>query len=144
MKNQEIKMEPWQTEIKRLDKMRLELGLNFNKLEQLTTINRGQLKKIFNFTTIPSLKLYLEIQSALVSEMNVVLNQTKVDGSLLEGNVPKMENKPLPPSDKKGISGKEFADATKKAFNECDCRLENGLLKRGKVKCKLSKAEHNF
>ena len=131
MKNQEIKMEPWQTEIKRLDKMRLELGLNFNKLEQLTTINRGQLKKIFNFTTVPSLKLYLEIQSALVSQMNVILNQSEGDGSLLEENVPKMENKPLPPEEKQNA-------------NECDCRLENGLLKRGKSKCKLSKAQHNF
>ena len=131
MKNQEIKMEPWQTEIKRLDKMRLELELNFNKLEQLTTINRGQLKKIFNFTTIPSLKLYLEIQSALVSQMNVILNQSEGDGSLLEGNVPKMENKPLPPEEKQNA-------------NECDCRLENGLLKRGKSKCKLSKIQHNF
>ena len=28
--------------------------------------------------------------------------------------------------------------------NECDCRLENGLLKRGKIKCKKTKAEHNF
>lgn len=103
----------WQVEIKRLDKIRLDLELNFNNLELLTNINRSQLKKIFTLETNPSLKLYLDIRYALESQINVKSKVVK----------PKKE---------------------KKIVQECDCKLENGLFKRGKIKCLKSKIEHNF
>lgn len=31
-----------------------------------------------------------------------------------------------------------------KVTNACDCYFENGLFKRGKSKCKLTKVQHNF
>ena len=105
-------MENWQVEIKRLDKMRLELGLNWNQLEKITDIARGQLKRFFEFTNVPSMKFYFDVKNALENEFEVKF--------------------------------KEFEIASKTENIQCDCRLENGLLKRGKIKCALTKAEHNF
>lgn len=105
-------MENWQIEIKRLDKIRLELGLNWNKLEKVTNIDRGQLKRFFEFTNVPSMKFYFDVKVALENEFEVKFKNIK-------------------PSE-------EFVNI------ECDCKVENGLLKRGKIKCTLSKAEHKF
>ena len=122
-------MEKWQTEINRLNKIRVDLDLNWNRLEKLTKINRAQLKKFFEFTNVPSMKFYFEVKSSLENEFMVKeIEKLETDGSLQKGNVPKMENKPAPPTEKAS----------------CDCKLENGLLKRGKIKCTKSKAEHNF
>lgn len=30
------------------------------------------------------------------------------------------------------------------SYKECDCKLENGLLRRGKIKCTKTKSEHKF
>lgn len=69
--------EKWEIEINRLDKLRLDLRLNFNKLEQLTGIFRGQLKRILECKTSPSLKLYLEIKDALESQIEVEFKDDK-------------------------------------------------------------------
>lgn len=142
----QLKMENWQIEIKRLDKIRLELGLNWNQLEKITLIDRGQLKRFFEFANVPSMKFYFDVKVALENEFEVKFGEVEIpdDGGLLIGQVPKMENKPLPPKSKKGITAKEAAESIKEAISPCDCKLESGLLKRGKIACKKSKAEHNF
>jgi len=64
-------MKNWQTEIKRLDKIRLELELNWNKLEQITNIDRSQLKRFFDFKNVPSMKFYFNVKDALESQLKV-------------------------------------------------------------------------
>lgn len=64
-------MENWKTEIKRLDKLRESLGLNFNQLEGLTKINRGQLQRFFDMVNIPSMKFYFDVKDALESQIDV-------------------------------------------------------------------------
>ncbi len=105
-------MENWQIEIKRLDKIRLELGLNWNQLEKITNIDRGQLQRFFEFINIPSMKFYFDVKAALENEFEVKFKDL--------------------------VSNLELATI------ECDCKLEGGLFKRGKIKCKKSKAEHKF
>ena len=58
-------MENWKKEIKRLDDIRLKLGLNFNQIEVLTGINRGKVGRFFNMTNEPSLGFYLTIKKTL-------------------------------------------------------------------------------
>lgn len=101
------KLEDWELEIKRLDKIRLELGLNYNKLQNIIGINRAQLQRFFEFKNNPSLKLYFSIKNALDEEYKSFLADLEVE-------------------------------------IDCDCVLEDGLLKRGKIKCKKSKNEHKF
>jgi hypothetical protein len=104
------KMQNWQVEIKRLDKIRLQLGLNYNQLEKITQIDRGQLKRFFEFKNVSSMKFYFDVKVALEQEFEVKFLEI----------IPK----------------------TKVLIAKCDCKIENGLLKRGKIKCTLSKAEH--
>jgi transcriptional regulator with XRE-family HTH domain len=58
-------MEEWEIEIKRLDDIRLELGLNFNQLEKLTGSSRGKIANMFKMSNEPSLGFYLTIKNAL-------------------------------------------------------------------------------
>jgi hypothetical protein len=104
------KMQNWQVEIKRLDKIRLQLGLNYNQLEKITQIDRGQLKRFFEFKNVSSMKFYFDVKVALEQEFEVKFV--------------------------------EIIPETKVIIDKCDCKIENGLLKRGKIKCTLSKAEH--
>lgn len=135
-------MENWQVEIKRLDKMRLELGLNMNQLEKITDIDRGQLKRFFEFTNVPSMKFYFDVKDALEKEFEVKFADVEVhrDGSVsinLTARTLTAQNSIKAEKVFKYLGSK----LTKK---DCDCKLENGLLKRGKIKCTLSKAEHKF
>ena len=125
-------MENWQTEIKRLDKMRLELGFNMNQVEKLTGVNRSRLKGFFEFTNIPSMKFYFDVKEVLENEFEVKFGDTEVhiEGGLLKGQVPKMENKPLPPK-------------AKEAIPTCNCKMEDNLFKRDK-NCKMKKQSHKF
>lgn len=110
-------MEQWQIEIKRLDKIRLTLGLNYSKLQVLVNKDRGYLKRIFELQTVPSLSVYFELKNALENEHEV---KFAAEGENSQKKESIFENL------------------------DCDCRLENNLLKRGKIKCKKTKAEHNF
>ena len=103
-----VDMEKWQKEIQKLEELRIELKLNFNYLEKISGINRGQLKKIFEMKTIPSLKLFLTIQDVILN----LVSETK----------------------------------SKSNFEKCDCKIINGLLRRGKSnpKCELTKEQHVF
>lgn len=147
-------MENWQIEIKRLDKIRLELGLNWNKLEKITNIDRGQLKRFFEFTNVPSMKFYFDVKVALENEFEVKFGDVEVhrNGGVAIGKVPpatstRNSNDVHPTrgvsfietaKDKVALKVRKFVNGT------CDCKLENGLLKRGKIKCTLSKVEHKF
>jgi hypothetical protein len=111
----ELKLEKWQIEINRLDKMRLDLGLSMYGLEKITGISRDNLKGMFDFKNIPSLKRYLEIKDALENQFNVVF---------IEENTKRTE--------------------VAIESDKCDCKLVNGLLRRGKIRCIKSKKEHNF
>ena len=104
-------LENWEKEIKRLDKIRLDLGLTLYKTELLTGVKRGQLNGYFELKNIPSLKIYLSIKSALENAIEV--------------------------------KSSEEASAPLKT-KKCDCKLVDGLLRRGKIKCNKTKEEHNF
>ena len=65
------KEEKWKIEIKRLDKIRLRLGISFYKLESITGISRGNLQKILDTDVVPSLERYFVIKDALESEIEV-------------------------------------------------------------------------
>lgn len=119
-------MEQWQLEIKRLDKIRLDLGLNWNQLEKITGKQRDLLQRYFDFKSVPGLKVYFEIKIALENEFEVRFPVEMV-----------VINKPC----SMGMS-ELFLVSTDDS--DCDCKLENGLLKRGKIKCKKTKEEHNF
>jgi hypothetical protein len=119
------KMENWKKEIKRLDDIRLKLGLNFNQIEVLTGINRGKVGRFFNMVNEPSLGFYLDVRSCLENEI-------------------KVNTKP-----KKEISPKEektFSAATKEVApkNDCDCYMSGTIFLRGKSGCKKTKEEHKF
>lgn len=127
-------MEQWQIEIKRLDKIRLTLGLNYSKLQVLVNKDRGYLKRIFELQTVPSLSVYFELKMALENEFEVKFS--KIEPIPLR-DISFMENakeKVLPPK----------TPTRNTNYDACDCKLENGLLKRGKIKCALTKVEHQF
>lgn len=165
-------LENWQIELKRLDKIRLELGLNWNKMESLTGINRGQLQRFFEFKNCPSMKLYFDVKDALESQMEVFIEEVHRDGGsvIIAPTFPK-DRKDFAFSDaykpiidknpKRGVSvieevfqrlseehgvdsNEEVKSSTFENLRDCDCKIENGLLKRGKIKCTKSKAEHKF
>ncbi|MFO0090047.1 MAG: helix-turn-helix domain-containing protein [bacterium] len=128
-------MENWQVEIKRLDKMRLELGLNMNQLEKITGIDRGQLKRFFEFTNVPSMKFYFDVKVALENEFEVKFKDIE----------PIVKNQYNKLCENYGVDKTQNTNSSTFENNsQCDCKLENGLLKRGKIKCTLSKAEHKF
>ncbi len=124
-------MEQWKTEIKRLNKMRLDLGLNMNQLEKLTGVNRSRLKGFFEFTNEPRISFYFQIKDALENQIEVKFSEEAkeyLDNYVpKEGNVPIMENKPLPPPEK----------------TFCNCKMEDNLFKRDK-NCKMKKQLHKF
>lgn len=151
-------MEKWQLEIKRLDKLRLDLGLNMSQMQKRTGIDRSRLKSFFEFKNIPSIKFYFEVRDFLEKEIEVKVaevvapefpkhrkDDAKKRVSFREAANLQMESlkvpkekfgreKPIESVSDMGIIGKQI----------CDCKLENGLLKRGKIKCKKTKEEHNF
>ena len=113
------KLENWQIEINRLNKIRLDLGITLYKFEQITGIKRGNLQGVFELKNIPSLKRYLEIKEALENQIEV--KDSKIEIKLIKEQKPKVK------------------------VNSCDCKLDtNGLLRRGKIKCSKPKEEHNF
>lgn len=123
-------MENWQIEMNRLNKIRLDLGLNWNKFGKLVGKNRELLKKYFEFRSIPSMKVYFDLKTALENEFDVKIGEVVVP-ELLDD---RKEKSFIPPK----------TSTRNTNYDACDCKLENGLLKRGKIKCKKTKAEHNF
>lgn len=119
-------MENWKQEINRLDKIRLDLGLNWYKLQILTGINRQQLQRCFELVNEPKLGFYLEIKSALENQIEVNPKPKKV-------SVPKAKNPPPKPTKKEVVSK-----------NDCDCYMSGTLFLRGKSGCKKAKDEHKF
>jgi hypothetical protein len=119
------KMEKWKKEIKRLNDIRLKLGLNFNQIEVLTGINRGKIGRFFNMVNEPSLGFYLDVKMCLENEIQVNTRQKNE-------SVPKMRNPPPAPI-------KEVAPK-----NDCDCYMSGSLFLRGKSGCKKTKEEHKF
>jgi hypothetical protein len=120
-------MEKWKKEIKRLDDIRLKLGLNFNQIEVLTGINRGKVGRFFNMVNEPSLGFYLDVKNALEHQIDVKKTIEKVS----KGNTPKMRNPPQPPT-------KEVA-----LTNDCECRMSGTIFLRSNG-CKKTKDEHKF
>lgn len=64
-------MENWKVEVKRLDVIRENLGLNFYQLEKITKISRQKISRMFQMANEPSLGFYLEIKSALENQIKV-------------------------------------------------------------------------
>lgn len=118
-------MENWKKEIKRLDDMRLKLGLNFNQIEVLTGINRGKVGRFFNMINEPSLGFYLEVKTALENQIKVVVKESK--------SAPKDKDLAIPP---------KAVDVALK--NDCDCYMSGNIFLRGKSGCKKTKDEHKF
>ena len=118
-------MEKWKKEIKRLDDIRLKLGLNFNQIEVLTGINRGKVGRFFNMVNEPSLGFYLDVKMCLESEIKV---NTK-------------DKKEVPPKAEKTTSAPIKEVAPK---NDCECYMSGSLFLRGKSGCKKTKEEHKF
>ena len=110
-------MENWQLEMNRLNKMRLDLGLNWNQFGKLTGKNRELLKKYFEFRSIPSLKVYYELKTALENEFEVKFGAEERP-EFPENRIDYTMNSPKTPT-------RNTNDCA------CDCKLENGLLKRG-------------
>lgn len=133
------KSEKWKSEIKRLDKIRLNLGLTSGKIEKRIGINRKQLDRIFACETQPGLGIYLTIKEFLENERDVVFAEVLVEGITSNNAVSKIETI---------IEKQKVIPEFKEDYqfqNDCDCKLdENGLLRRGKIKCKKSKEEHKF
>lgn len=108
-------MENWKKEIEKLEKIRVDLQINFNSLEKLTGVNRSQLKKMFTCLNMPGLELFLNVKNVLESQKHLKGAQS----ILAESDVIVTENK------------------------ECDCTIDDkGILRRGKSKCKKTKSEH--
>jgi len=144
-------MENWQIEMNRLNKIRLDLGLNWNKFGKLVGKNRELLKKYFEFRSIPSMKVYFDLKTALENEFEVKIGEVVVPE--FPDNRNDYTTRTLSAlnsqKDQKVIKDLEALIPPKTStrntnYDACDCKLENGLLKRGKIKCKKTKAEHNF
>ena len=136
-------METWKIEMNRLNKMRLDLGLNWNQFSKIAGKNRELLKKYFEFRSVPSMKVYFELKIALENEIEVKFGD--VEMVIIQkpmGNGPTEANIIFPPTMTTALPPKTPTRNTND--NSCDCKLENGLLKRGKIKCKKTKAEHKF
>ena len=93
--------ENWQVEINRLNKMRLDLGLNMNQVEKLTGVNRSRLKGFFEFTNIPSMKFYFDVKKALEIQFEVKFKDAEF---------------PEFPQDRKGVSFMDDAKEITKAL----------------------------
>jgi hypothetical protein len=119
------KMEKWKKEIKRLNDIRLKLGLNFNQIEVLTGINRGKIGRFFNMINEPSLGFYLDVKMCLENEIKVNTKEKKE----VPAKVEKTSSTPI----------KEIAPK-----NDCDCYMSGSLFLRGKSGCKKTKEEHKF
>lgn len=117
------KMENWKKEIKRLDVIRLKLGLNFNQIEVLTGINRGKIGRFFNMVNEPSLGFYLDVKSCLENEIKVDVNHKKRGVSIIDNPV---------------AATKEVAST-----NDCECCMSGSLFLRSNG-CKKSKEDHKF
>lgn len=140
-------MEKWQLEIQRLNKIREELGLNFSQLEKKTGMQRELLGRYFKFESAPGLKAYLTLKEVLESEYAIkfpiemiVVDKPRSNGMSEISTITKI------PKEKFGRekSVESVSDLKIIGKNECDCKLEGGLLKRGKIKCKKTKEQHNF
>lgn len=101
--------------------------------------------KIISFR-IPVSKIPIvreKVNSILLDIKEKVVIEFKVDDKKIEAIAKKTYKKLCKNS---GVDSKEkFKVVTFDVKKECDCRLdENGLLRRGKILCKKSKAEHKF
>jgi hypothetical protein len=148
-------MEHWKEEIKRLDKIRLDLGLNWNRMEKLTGVNRGQIKKMFEFTNIPSMELYFDVKIALENEFEVVFSEVQIDKP--KSSIVAITSKTVVAnvSVKKETASKIVAvqknqkeipkyEEKYQFQNNCDCHLVGSLFIRGKSGCKKTREEHKF
>jgi len=120
-------MENWKVEIKRLDKIRVDLNLNWNQLEKLTSLNRGKIQRFFESEKNPSMKVYFDLKEVLENQQEVVFE-----------NVDAAEEKPSVEVD--------LLDEYIKSKNQttCDCRMSGNLFLRGKSGCKKTREEHKF
>lgn len=141
-------LEVWQIELNCLDKIRLELGLNWNQLEKLTGKSRNLLQKYFSFKSVPSLKVYFELKTALENEFEVKYSEVvapEFPEDRKDYTLTAFFSKKSVKAEK-GVSAKEAAERIKSivSIEGCDCKIENGLFKRGKIKCSKTKAQHKF
>jgi len=143
-------MEKWKIEVKRLDEIRLKLGLSYYQIEKSTGINRSKIGRFFNCDNEPGLGFYIEVKDFLESQVEVnkkeevseIRNVLKTARSTIRKIVPKVEfiddieqvKTPIP----KYKEDYQFQ-------NDCECKLDDkGLLRRGKIKCTKRKEEHKF
>lgn len=120
------KMENWKKEIKRLDAIRLKLGLNNNQIAVLTGIGRGNIGNFFSMSHEPKLGFYLKVKSVLENEIEVNKKPKKEvhrDG---------------------GVSVSEAIKEKAEPTNDCDCYMSGNIFLRGKSGCKKTKDEHKF
>ena len=124
-------MDNWKVEIKRLDNIRLELGLNFNQLEKLSGSNRQKIGRMFQMVNEPSLSFYLTIKSVLENHIKVVLKEKKeTSASAIDKKLPK-------------VKVGDGVGNVLKTESPCDCRMSGTLFIRAKG-CTKSKDEHKF
>lgn len=156
-------MEQWKKEIKALDEKRILFDLSYYRLAKMSGVNIQKLKKVLEFKMIPNLKMYFDLKTVLDSHNVTVVGAEKVSSERTTTDETSFEEKGFSLATNKKVNyfsnmDVHFAEPIKKRKTnipereknqtiwvaECECKIVDGLLRRGKDGCKKSKSEHKF